>query len=166
MGALPPPRETVAACVIDRESYDDLKPALAVACLAHRPKRLALAGPQQQTARRRTFVRRSWLRLQAAEASPTLPPPALPPAAARAPMAALSAAERLQLLARSWTTVAEGYRSNFVHRFAPWTQDTLAAFVRAGAGLPRGGAIAVPACGPGEQLRPDLFPHTCLHLLG
>ncbi len=76
------------------------------------------------------------------------------PAAARLPadMASLTAAERLQLLARSWTTVAEGYRSNFVHRFAPWTQDTLRAFVQAGASLP-GGTIAVPACGPG---RPDL----------
>lgn len=63
--------------------------------------------------------------------------------------APLTAAERLQLLARSWTTVAQGYRSNFVHRFAPWTQDTLRAFVQAGAGLPEGGAIAVPACGPG-----------------
>ncbi|PRW39171.1 Methyltransferase type 11 [Chlorella sorokiniana] len=67
-------------------------------------------------------------------------------------MASLTPAERLQLLARSWTTVAEGYRSNFVHRFAPWTQDTLQAFVQAGGSLPESGAIAVPACGPGQEL--------------
>lgn len=67
-------------------------------------------------------------------------------------MASLTAAERLQLLARSWTTVAEGYRSNFVHRFAPWTQDSLRAFVQAGASLPESGAIAVPACGPGKMV--------------
>ncbi|KAI7837870.1 hypothetical protein COHA_008357 [Chlorella ohadii] len=89
------------------------------------------------------------------------------PAAARLPadMASLTAAERLQLLARSWTTVAEGYRSNFVHRFAPWTQDTLRAFVQAGASLP-GGTIAVPACGPGQELPLLAAAFPCHRIVG
>lgn len=65
----------------------------------------------------------------------------------RTGMAALSAAERLALLARSWTEVASGYQEKFSGRFQPWMDDTLRLF--AASSPPAAGTIAVPACGPG-----------------
>ena len=55
--------------------------------------------------------------------------------------------DRLELLRRSWTMVAEGYQQQFVPRFAPWTRQTLQ--LLAERTPPRAGTIAVPACGPG-----------------
>lgn len=60
-----------------------------------------------------------------------------------------SAQDRLALLQRSWTCVAEGYNRLFVPRFMPWTLDTLN--LLAGKALPAG-TIAVPCCGPGQEL--------------
>lgn len=70
-------------------------------------------------------------------------------------MAALTAAERLQLLQRSWTTVAAAYSQHFVPRFMPWTRQALQLF--ADAKPPARGTIAVPACGPGALLAPCGF---------
>ncbi|PSC67659.1 methyltransferase type 11 isoform A [Micractinium conductrix] len=62
-------------------------------------------------------------------------------------------ADRLKLLAASWSMVAEGYVSSFVPRFAPWTTDTLAQLQSAAAAAPLPpGTIAAPACGPGQEL--------------
>lgn len=62
-----------------------------------------------------------------------------------------SAQDRLKLLARSWTMVAEGYDKSFSSRFAPWQRDAIAELQAA---LPANdsGTIAVPACGPGQEL--------------
>ncbi|KAL4427344.1 hypothetical protein ABPG77_003253 [Micractinium sp. CCAP 211/92] len=62
-----------------------------------------------------------------------------------------SAQERLKLLARSWTIVAEGYDRSFSSRFAHWQREAIAELQAA---LPAGGhgTIAVPACGPGQEL--------------
>ena len=62
----------------------------------------------------------------------------------------LTAAERLALLQRSWTAVAAGYAQAFVPRFAPWAADALQAY--SAAAPPATGTIAVPACGPGQEL--------------
>lgn len=61
-----------------------------------------------------------------------------------------SAQDRLKLLARSWTMVAEGYDKSFSSRFAPWQRDAIAELQAA---LPANdsGTIAVPACGPGAR---------------
>lgn len=71
-----------------------------------------------------------------------------------------SAQDRLALLQRSWTCVAEGYNRLFVPRFMPWTLDTLN--LLAGKALPAG-TIAVPCCGPGECYGPlaSLLNLTC-----
>ncbi|KAL4440261.1 hypothetical protein ABPG75_003262 [Micractinium tetrahymenae] len=62
-----------------------------------------------------------------------------------------SAQDRLKLLARSWTMVAEGYDKSFSGRFGPWQRDAIAQLQAA---LPASGrgTIAVPACGPGQEL--------------
>lgn len=62
----------------------------------------------------------------------------------------VSAQERLKLLARSWTIVAEGYDRSFSSRFAHWQREAIAELQAA---LPAGGhgTIAVPACGPGRS---------------
>ena len=60
--------------------------------------------------------------------------------------------DRLKLLATSWSMVVQGYDTVFSRLFQPWQHDTIAQLQAA---LPDSvqGSIAVPACGPGEQLR-------------
>jgi hypothetical protein len=64
--------------------------------------------------------------------------------------------DRLELLRRSWTMVADGYLQHFVPRFAPWTRQTLQ--LLADSAPPHAGTIAVPACGPGGCPRGRLPP--------
>lgn len=106
-------------------------------------------------------VRSSTTRQQREPAGP--PPPSVP-AHSTCPLGALllqasmaSAQDRLRLLARSWTMVAEGYDKSFSSRFAPWQHDAIAQLQ---AVLPAGGSgtIAVPACGPGRC--------SCIHVDG
>jgi hypothetical protein len=58
------------------------------------------------------------------------------------------AAERLALLQRSWSLVADQYHLTFSPLFFPWIQDTLSVLT---ANSPPPGVIAVPCCGPGER---------------
>jgi SAM-dependent methyltransferase len=61
-----------------------------------------------------------------------------------------------EVLAQSWTSAAPGYDELFVPRFAPWTEDALAALAAQLESLPTGdgrGAL-VPCCGPGQELPP------------
>lgn len=69
--------------------------------------------------------------------------------------------DRLKLLATSWSMVAQNYDELFSRLFRPWQHDTIAQLQDA---LPASvqGSIAVPACGPGQEL-PLLaaaFPHS------
>ena len=58
------------------------------------------------------------------------------------------------VLAESWTSAAPGYDELFVPRFAPWTEDALAALTQHKHSLPEDHEVLVPCCGPGQELLP------------
>lgn len=56
----------------------------------------------------------------------------------------------MEILRKSWTQVAAGYKETFVPRFAPWIRDSLEALIRAEP--PTEGKLFVAGCGTGEEL--------------